>query len=88
MVDFSTPPPGGDVNRGPVVLIVGWIECTVAFSFLRGRMYARFKINRGVGADDWAMVFSFVSCTSRRAFPNFTRMVPTRRTDLGTSVRL
>lgn len=61
MVDLSTPPPSGDVNRGPVILIVGWIECTIAFSFLCGRMYARLKINRGFGADDWAMIISFVS---------------------------
>ena len=68
MVDLSSPPPGGDVNRGPVILVVGWIECAVAFIFLCGRMYARLKINRGVGADDWAMVISFVSRTSRQVF--------------------
>lgn len=61
MSDLSSPPPDGDVNRGQVLLIVGWLESALALVFLCGRLYVRIKINRSVGLDDWAMIVAYVS---------------------------
>lgn len=61
MSDFSSPPPDGDVNRGKVILIVGWLESALALVFLCGRLYTRIRINRSVGWDDWAMIVAYVS---------------------------
>jgi hypothetical protein len=61
MKNIPSPPPGGDVNRGPVILIVGWLEFIIALVFLCGRLYAKIKINHSIALDDWVMILCFVS---------------------------
>ena len=50
-----------DVNLGPGILAVSWLECILAFIFVVLRMYCRTRLVHNVGRDDWTMVFSYVS---------------------------
>lgn len=61
MEDTALPPPDGDVRRGSVILIIGWVECAVASLFLFGRLYTRIRVNHSMGWDDWAMIVAYVS---------------------------
>lgn len=53
------PPAGGNVNHAPTFLTIIWVETLVVLIIVGLRMYARVMI-RGVGRDDWAMVFTTV----------------------------
>jgi hypothetical protein len=57
-------PPFPDVNRGPGILAVSWIEASLGIIILSLRMYTRAKITRKIGWDDWTMVFATVSFES------------------------
>jgi hypothetical protein len=60
---MSTPallPTGVGQNRGPQLMAMFWIETIVAIAVVALRFYARISI-RGVGADDWMMLFTVVS---------------------------
>lgn len=61
MENVESPPPGGDVRRGSLILIIGWTECALAMLFLYGRLYTRVRVNHSMGLDDWAMIIAFVS---------------------------
>lgn len=56
-----TPPPGGDVNRGPSMLGVAWGTTLFAFVFFCFRMYARIRIIHRFDAADYALVCAMVS---------------------------
>ncbi|KAH0600995.1 hypothetical protein MHUMG1_01996 [Metarhizium humberi] len=49
-----------DVDRGFVILAVGWIECGITTLFITGRVYNRFQKRGGLGADDWLILISFI----------------------------
>ncbi|OAA43282.1 integral membrane protein [Metarhizium rileyi] len=49
-----------DVNRGFVILTVGWIECGITALFIVGRVYNRFQKRGGLGVDDWLILISFI----------------------------
>ncbi len=61
MASPATNPLPPNVNNGPKILAVAWIECGVALLFVLARMYTRHKLVRKVGWDDWAVVFTMVS---------------------------
>lgn len=52
-------PPGGDVDRSPVVLGVYWAEAVVAIIMVSLRMYAR-RLTHAIGWDDWTMLIALV----------------------------
>ncbi|KAL8787321.1 MAG: hypothetical protein Q9195_007816 [Heterodermia aff. obscurata] len=49
-----SPPPGGDVNRGPGLTAIYCTECGIALMVVLARAWARISI-RNVGKDDWCM---------------------------------
>jgi hypothetical protein len=61
MKEIRSPLKDSDVNQGPLILIVGWLECAIALAFLCGRLYAKIIINHTLASDDWVMVLCFVS---------------------------
>ena len=52
-----------NVDHGPGILAVSWIECALGTIFVVLRMYCRGRITRNVSWDDWTMCFTFVSQT-------------------------
>ncbi|MCJ1394984.1 hypothetical protein MMC18_007865 [Xylographa bjoerkii] len=55
-----TPPPGGDDNKGPVILASIWTLTSVALITVVARLYGRFKLTRSAGWDDFFIVISMV----------------------------
>jgi hypothetical protein len=56
-------PPGPlppDVNNGPGILAVTWVESALGLAIVGARMYARGRIIRNIGADDWTMLIATV----------------------------
>ncbi|KHN94283.1 uncharacterized protein MAM_07812 [Metarhizium album ARSEF 1941] len=49
-----------NIDRGFVILTVGWIECGITALFIGGRVYNRFQKRGGLGADDWLILTSFI----------------------------
>lgn len=47
-----------EVNRGPSILALSWVEAALGISILAARLYTRGRIVRNVGWDDWTMAFS------------------------------
>ncbi|KAL9596012.1 MAG: hypothetical protein Q9219_006096 [cf. Caloplaca sp. 3 TL-2023] len=60
MANPSVPPDLAQANRGPTILAVSWIECTVAILIVATRMYTRSYLIRNVGIDDWMIVLALV----------------------------
>ena len=58
---YHQPPPDGDLNKGPIFLIVTLITATIALILVGLRMYVRTKIIRAVGWDDWMIILAMVS---------------------------
>lgn len=50
-------------NKGPLLLGIWWAEVAVATVFVTMRFYTRIKM-RGLGADDWTILLTLVSCSS------------------------
>jgi hypothetical protein len=60
-METSTPTPfHPDVNHGPGILAVSWIECGLALVAVIARMYSRVEILHNIGWDDWTMLFTMV----------------------------
>jgi hypothetical protein len=49
------------VNKGPGLIAVTWIEASIGLLLLAARLYTRARIVRNVGWDDWIMIFATVS---------------------------
>ena len=49
-----------DLNRGPALLAIYWVQFSVAFVFVVLRFYARLSI-RAIGLDDWAIALALVA---------------------------
>lgn len=47
-------------DRGGILLVMYWTECTIAIIVVSLRFYCRIKI-RGVGLDDWTMLLTLVN---------------------------
>ena len=62
---FGPPPPGGDVDRGPIVYGTYWAFFAISTVVLALRFWARLKI-RALGWDDWAMAVAVVGGPSLR----------------------
>ena len=61
----DAPPEGGDQNRGATVIAVFWVMCTIVVTTIVLRFYSRTKMQR-LGSDDWMMLFTVVSPSTRR----------------------
>lgn len=59
-------PPPPQVNKGPGILAVTWVETSIGLLVLGARLYTRARIVRNVGWDDWCIVFA----TVRPALPS------------------
>ena len=59
MESLLAPPPGGDRDRGSIVLAVYWTFFAIELTVVSLRLYARLKI-RAIGLDDWIMAFTMV----------------------------
>ncbi|KAI1370105.1 hypothetical protein F4677DRAFT_439255 [Hypoxylon crocopeplum] len=54
-----TPPPDGDVNRGPTLIAIFWTEIGISIIFVLLRFYTRLRMGR-LGADDWTILITMV----------------------------
>ena len=59
-----TPPPGGDENKGPVVLAAVWTLTSIALVTVAARLYGRYRLTRNAGWDDLFITISMVSGSS------------------------
>ncbi|RHZ70902.1 hypothetical protein CDV55_106844 [Aspergillus turcosus] len=57
------PPPGGDRDRGPLIVGILWAQAGIATVIVFLRLYARFMIHT-TGWDDWLMVVTLVRTTN------------------------
>ena len=48
-----------DRNRGPALMAIFWVQCTIALFFISLRCYARILIKK-IGKDDWIMLATAV----------------------------
>jgi hypothetical protein len=55
----NRPDLGPDVDRGTNVVAAYIVSCTLAFIFVLLRFWSRSRV-RGLGADDWCMLLTFV----------------------------
>lgn len=60
-----SPPPGGDVNKGPMFLGVTVSGTVVATITLFLRLYARARFVKTIGWDDGCIIFATVSALPR-----------------------
>ena len=56
------PPSAAELRRGPALLVIYWVQFSVALVFVILRFYARFSI-RAIGLDDWAIAMTLVPWT-------------------------
>lgn len=53
-------PPGIlDQDRGSAIIVIFWIQASVAMAIVAARFWARILI-KSVGIDDWLMLFTLV----------------------------
>ena len=52
-------PPGGDVDRGPQLIALYWVESAVAILVVANRMWGRIMIHQ-TSYDDYVMLFTLV----------------------------
>ena len=57
-----SPPPGGDQNQGPKIMIVQWVMTAMALPIVGARIFGRFRITRNAGLDDLWIVIAMVTC--------------------------
>ena len=60
---LSSPPPGGDEDRGPLLLTIFWTESTLSILIVASRFYSRWSI-KALGADDATMLATLVFPTT------------------------
>jgi hypothetical protein len=65
----ATAPPGGDINKGPLVLTLVTVTTSLALIAVGTRTFVRVTIVRNVGWDDYAIIVGVVS-TSTHALPS------------------
>jgi hypothetical protein len=68
--------PDGDVNKGPLILTVIWVEFSLAAAILGLRIWIRTRVIRFWGWDDVVMCLALVSAHSRSPPANFWRWRP------------
>ncbi|KAI5917161.1 hypothetical protein F4810DRAFT_697611 [Camillea tinctor] len=51
----ASPPPDGDVSRGPTLLAIFWVQIGISSVFVTSRFYSRLLIG-GIKADDWTIL--------------------------------
>ena len=61
MANMAGPPPGGDVNRAPLLEGVDWSMTGLALIFVVCRLFSRYRIIRKPGLDDFVITISIVS---------------------------
>lgn len=54
-------PPGGDENKGPIVKIVTWVFTITVLLTVLLRLFARFRLTRTPGWDDFWIVIAMAS---------------------------
>jgi len=62
-------PPGGDINKGPLVLGLCTVSTSLGLAAVVTRMFVRVRIVRNVGWDDYAILVAAVS-TSAPSVPD------------------
>lgn len=62
-MDATGPPPEGNVNQAPAIIIAGSITVAVATLFVVLRFIVRIWIVKAVGWDDWTILFAIVCST-------------------------
>ena len=60
------PPPGGDIDRGPHLILRLWFEVVIAFGVLLLRLLSRRRHHR-LMVDDWLMIVAWVSRATDRS---------------------
>ena len=60
------PPPEGDVNAGPALIIASCITIIVIILFVTLRYIVRIWITKAVGWDDWTILFAVVRAISHQ----------------------
>lgn len=64
----TTPPAGGDVNRGPNFLAISLTTTSLAFVTCILRIFVRLRIVRSIGWDNYMIIVAIVSRFSASAF--------------------
>ena len=59
------PPPGGDQNQGPKIIIVQWVLTALALIVVGGRIFGRFRITHNAGLDDLWIIIAMVTSPYR-----------------------
>ena len=59
-MEATGPPPDGDVNRGPLIIAVSFVEFAFALLLVVLRFYTRIKLVRKIGLDDWLVLAALV----------------------------
>ncbi|KAI4234259.1 MAG: hypothetical protein LQ349_003890 [Xanthoria aureola] len=59
-MDATGPPPEGNVNQAPAIIIAGSITVAVATLFVVLRFIVRIWIVKAVGWDDWTILFAII----------------------------
>lgn len=71
----ATAPPGGDINKGPLVLALAIVSTSLALLAVGTRIFVRVKIVRSVGWDDYAIVVAVVSTSAPVQWPSLLMTV-------------
>lgn len=56
-------PPGGDVDRGPTIMAIMWVQAAISCIVVALRFWARITI-KALGKDDWAMLATLIKYVS------------------------
>jgi hypothetical protein len=64
MASAADPPLSGDINHGAIINGIAWAEAGIVLCLLAARVYARSRVVRSWGSDDWNIVIATVSCFS------------------------
>jgi hypothetical protein len=61
MASAVDPPLSGDINHGAIINGIAWAEAVIVLCLLAARVYARARVVRSLGSDDWNIVIATVS---------------------------
>ncbi|KAL9031079.1 MAG: hypothetical protein Q9196_000869 [Gyalolechia fulgens] len=64
MEGHQQPPPGGDRNRGPKIVIVSSLITSLATVTIFLRFYTRTKVVRCLGWDDYTIFVAWSGCNA------------------------
>ena len=73
MDQFEKPPPGGDKDRGYVIIIVTSVMVALSSMVVALRVYTRIRIVRSFGLDDYVLLLAWVSETELHRAMELTR---------------